>query len=86
MKTLAEKHAAKEIEEQLNSILTDNNKKLGLLLNERFINIPAKIADPLMDSLQNEVDRIAKKNPSYNFDYLLMICKTYKQLNKEKKG
>ncbi|GLV44470.1 uncharacterized protein CBL_10274 [Carabus blaptoides fortunei] len=85
LKTLAQKHASKEIEEQLNSILTNDNKKLGLLLNERFINIPAKIADPLMDSLQNEIERIAKKNPSYNFDYFLMICKTYKQLNKEKK-
>lgn len=48
-------------------------------MNERFVNIPAKIADPLLTSLQGEIHKISKKDPSYNFDYLIMICKTHKQ-------
>ncbi|XP_018327331.1 protein BCCIP homolog [Agrilus planipennis] len=52
--------------------------KVGLLLNERFINIPPKVADPLLSSLEKELKSVSKKDSSYNFDYLIAVCKTYK--------
>lgn len=77
MEELAKKHADKPVQDKCSSILDLNKNKVGLLLNERFINIPAKCANPLMTSLVGELDKKAKKNPAYNFDYFLMICKTH---------
>lgn len=51
---------------------------MGLLINERFVNIPLKISDPLLTSLNDELYNIKKKDKSYEFDYFLMVCKMYK--------
>lgn len=74
---LSKKHADSTTQNEINNIL-NSSKKLGLLLNERFVNIPAKISDPLFTSLASEIDRISKKDPSYKFDYYIMICKLHK--------
>lgn len=58
-------------------------KKLGLIINERFINIPPKIADPLFTSLLSEWNRVKEKNPAYAFDYMIMICKCYRPKGKK---
>lgn len=55
-----------------------NTDKIGLLINERFVNIPLKIADPLLTSLSNELANIKKKDKSYDFEYFLLISKMYK--------
>lgn len=73
---LAKEHATNEVQAEINKILSSS--KLGLLINERFINIPPKISDPLLTSLNDELHRIKKKDPSYDFDYLIMVCKKYK--------
>lgn len=85
LKELLEKYAEKAVQDKMNQIMSDENKRLGLLINERFLNIPAKIADPLMGSLQTEMDRFAKKDDSYRFDYLIMISKTHRCYGKDKK-
>ncbi|GJQ71675.1 hypothetical protein Trydic_g11370 [Trypoxylus dichotomus] len=73
---LCKKHADTEIQNKISTILSST--KLGLLVNERFVNIPAKISDPLLTSLVEEINRMKKKNPSYTFEYLIMICKLHK--------
>lgn len=55
-----------------------NTDRIGLLINERFVNIPIKISDPLLTSLGNELNNIKKKDKSYEFEYFMMICKMYK--------
>ncbi|KAK4875512.1 hypothetical protein RN001_011934 [Aquatica leii] len=60
------------------STILEGSNKLGLLINERFINLPPKISDPLFTSLQAEISRMEKRDPSYKFDYLVLICKIYK--------
>lgn len=77
MSELTEEHADKEIQAEINKILTSSSR-IGLLINERFINIPPKIADPLLTSLDGELERIRKKDAAYDFQYLIMVCKIYK--------
>ena len=36
---------------QLSSLLSDTSMSVGLLVNERFLNIPAEIAPPLLRGL-----------------------------------
>lgn len=73
---MCKKHAKKPVQDEIFKLL--NKSKVGLLINERIVNIPAKISDPLLTSLNDEITRMAKKNPSYDFDYYIMICKLHK--------
>lgn len=47
-----EKNASHIVTEQLEKIFNDNSKPVGLLLSERFINVPPQIALPLHKQLQ----------------------------------
>lgn len=57
------------------------SKNIGLLINERFINIPPQFAVPLHQSLRAEFEEtVASEDQSianaFKFDYLLIISKT----------
>lgn len=47
-----EKSSTHSMTEQLEQILSDTAKPVGLLLSERFINVPPQIALPLHKQLQ----------------------------------
>lgn len=47
-----EKNSTHAVTEQLEQILNDTSKPVGLLLSERFINVPPQIALPLHKQLQ----------------------------------
>lgn len=47
-----EKNSTGSAMEQLDQILNDTSKPVGLLLSERFINVPPQIALPLHKQLQ----------------------------------
>jgi len=71
---------------QFQDMIEDQNTELGFLLNERFINIPAKISVPLLESLSKEMKEAnEKKQLPFKFDKLMMICKINK-LKKAKKN
>ncbi|KAJ8917672.1 hypothetical protein NQ315_005119 [Exocentrus adspersus] len=74
LEDLSSKHASSETKDSIKKLLNDS--KLGFIINERFVNIPAKISAPMLSSLSDEIERIRKKDPSYNFDYYIMISKT----------
>ncbi|AWP17895.1 Protein BCCIP -like isoform 2 [Scophthalmus maximus] len=66
--------------EQLEQILGDTSKPVGLLLSERFINVPPQIALPLHKQLQEEIAEAQRTNkPNGRCHYCLMISKTYKE-------
>lgn len=73
----SKKYADKATQNAIAQILSQSNK-LGLLINERLINIPAKISDSMLGSLANEIERIGKRDKSYKFDYFVVICKTWR--------
>ncbi|KAL0964781.1 hypothetical protein UPYG_G00328850 [Umbra pygmaea] len=65
--------------EGLEKVLDDTTKPVGLLLSERFINVPPQIALPLHKQLQEEIVEVQRTNkPSGRCHYCLMISKTYK--------
>ncbi|XP_071947737.1 BRCA2 and CDKN1A-interacting protein-like [Antedon mediterranea] len=64
--------------DQLNSVLEGGKHSVGFLITERFINIPPQLALPLHKSLQKDLGLASQKSPKFNFDYYLMISKTFK--------
>ncbi|KAM9838093.1 protein BCCIP homolog [Aulostomus maculatus] len=78
-----EKNSAQGVFEQLEEILSDTSKPVGLLLSERFINVPPQIALPLHKQLQDEISEAQRTNkPSGRCHYCLMISKTCKEATK----
>jgi len=77
MQRLGKQNADAVTKAKIDKILF-NCKKIALLINERFVNLPAKVADPLLSSLQAELKRMTKRDASYNFEYYVAICKLYK--------
>ncbi|XP_020500383.2 protein BCCIP homolog [Labrus bergylta] len=78
-----EKNSTPSMTEQLEQILSDTSKPVGLLLSERFINVPPQIALPLHKQLQDEIAEAQRTNkPSGRCHYCLMISKTCKETSK----
>lgn len=75
--TLAEENADDRTKGLIKKILSDDSEHVGLVINERILNIPAAISVPLFSSLQNELEKAIKKNMPYRFQYLIWISKTY---------
>ncbi|KAL4708598.1 hypothetical protein ACJJTC_014206 [Scirpophaga incertulas] len=75
--TLAEENAIDSTKVLIKKILSDDSSHVGLVINERILNIPAAISAPLFSSLQTELEKAVKKNMPYTFQYLVWICKTY---------
>ncbi|KAM5140756.1 BRCA2 and CDKN1A-interacting protein [Mantella aurantiaca] len=69
--------------EQLDKVLNDNSKPVGLLLSERFINVPAQIALPMHQQLQKELAEAQRTNkPCGKCYYYLIISKTFMEAEK----
>nr|CAD7598402.1 unnamed protein product [Timema genevievae] len=49
---LCSEHATDQTNTLVRSLLGDDTRPVGLLINERFVNIPSQIAVPLLDSLR----------------------------------
>ncbi|KAG7264136.1 hypothetical protein CRUP_018678 [Coryphaenoides rupestris] len=78
-----EKNSSGAVTEQLEQILNDTAKSVGLLLSERFINVPPQIALPLHRQLQEEMVEAQRTNkPSGKCHYYLMVSKTCKEVTK----
>ncbi|XP_065827852.1 BRCA2 and CDKN1A-interacting protein-like [Oscarella lobularis] len=76
-----------EVHSKLTALLHGNDDgDTGLLLSERFLNIPPQIALPSYKNLLDDIDRA--KDASFNFRYFIIICKSYKEpdVRRPKKG
>ncbi|KAJ8264465.1 hypothetical protein GJAV_G00149480 [Gymnothorax javanicus] len=82
-----EKSCPHSVAQQLEKTLNDTSKPVGLLLSERFINVPPQIALPLHKQLQDEMAEAQRTNkPSGKCHYCLMICKTCTEAKKSNPG
>lgn len=77
MREKAKEHLDKTKQAELTALL-EGSSRIGLLVNERFLNIPARVADPLFSSLAAEIKRAEKRDPSYNFQQYIMVAKVHK--------
>lgn len=60
---------------------TLENENVGLLINERFVNIPAQISLPLFESLEAELKKAISKNKPFNFSSIILISKFYRKID-----
>ncbi|KAF6210043.1 hypothetical protein GE061_015799 [Apolygus lucorum] len=82
---LASEHASTEVASTVKAALDDPGKPLGLIINERYVNIPCQISVPLLDSLSKEITKAKEKSLPYDFSYYLFICKLHKTEKPSKK-
>ncbi|KAG7201208.1 hypothetical protein KM043_003995 [Ampulex compressa] len=83
LKQLASEHATDATNTMIKNVLENDSSALGLLINERFVNIPAQISVPLLENLICEVKRANSKNMPFDFSYYVLICKLYKMEDKK---
>lgn len=55
MLELSKQHGENNISDFINNLLNDNQKPVGLLINERYVNIPPPISVPLLQSIRYEL-------------------------------
>ncbi|XP_042141067.1 BRCA2 and CDKN1A-interacting protein isoform X2 [Peromyscus maniculatus bairdii] len=81
--SFCEKNCAKSMVEQLDKLLSDTSKPVGLLLSERFINVPPQIALPMHQQLQKELAEAQRANkPCGKCHFYLLISKTFVEAGK----
>ncbi|GAA6100563.1 protein BCCIP homolog [Tachysurus ichikawai] len=78
-----EKVCSAAVQEQFQQVIEDMSKNVGLLLSERFINVPPQIALPLYTQLLEEMSEAQRTNkPSGKCHYCLLISKTCQEAKK----
>ncbi|XP_006879930.1 PREDICTED: BRCA2 and CDKN1A-interacting protein [Elephantulus edwardii] len=78
-----EQNAEKSVVERLDRVLGDTSRPVGLLLSERFLNVPPQIALPMHQQLQKEVAEAHKTNkPCGKCYFYLLISKTFVEAGK----
>ncbi|NWV44829.1 BCCIP protein, partial [Daphoenositta chrysoptera] len=78
-----EQSCDQRVVEQLSKLLNDSTKPVGLILSERFINVPPQIALPMHQQLQKELTEAQRTNkPCGKCHYYLLISKTFTEATK----
>ncbi|XP_066046829.1 BRCA2 and CDKN1A-interacting protein isoform X1 [Chamaea fasciata] len=78
-----EQSCEQRVLEQLGQLLNDSTKPVGLILSERFINVPPQIALPMHQQLQKELTEAQRTNkPCGKCHYYLLISKTFTEATK----
>jgi len=75
---LLEQTAAGGDQQVLDYVTDLLNKQVGFLFNERYVNIPAQVTVPLLETLVTEMRKATDRNLPYNFSHYIMICKLSK--------
>ncbi|KAI9478585.1 MAG: p21-C-terminal region-binding protein-domain-containing protein [Benjaminiella poitrasii] len=60
--------------------LESEDKQVGWVVSERFINMPVEIMAPMYNMLQVEVNKAVQQKEPYKFEWYLFISKTYKEV------
>lgn len=83
-KYLLSKTANQEAMKQLSNLLSpDSNAQVGLILTERFINMPHQIVPPMYNMILEEMEWAVKDKEPYDFTHYLLISKTYTEVASE---
>ncbi|CAD1473260.1 unnamed protein product [Heterotrigona itama] len=81
LRQMANEHATDAANTMIKHVLENDTEVLGLLINERFVNIPAQISVPLLENLISDIKRANTRKVPFNFSYYVLICKLYKMEN-----
>lgn len=58
-----------------------SQSQVGLILTERFINMPAQLVPPMYNMLLEEMDWALEEKEPYQFSHYLIISKTYTEVD-----
>ncbi|KAK0183370.1 hypothetical protein PV327_001419 [Microctonus hyperodae] len=86
LKDLSSEYATDSVNGLIKNIIENDSAALGLIVNERFVNIPADISVPLLENLIADMKRAVSKKMSYDFQYYILIAKLYKPKTSTKKN
>ncbi|XP_075259515.1 protein BCCIP homolog isoform X2 [Convolutriloba macropyga] len=62
---------------EIQTVLNNSSKTVGLLITERFVNIPPLLAPPMLKCLSKEIESAKQKKMPYNFSHLILVSKSY---------
>jgi len=70
-------------ENQFNNILGDSktgdiSSDVGLIINERFVNLPSEASVPMLESLLGDMEKSTRKGMPYEFSHYIFISKMYR--------
>lgn len=77
--TKCDQFATPDVRDLFKSVLNDESKRAGFLINERFVNIPPQISVPLLENLNKEVNRAAVKQDKFSFTHYVMLVKLHRK-------
>jgi protein BCP1 len=73
-----EVEAMVKMTETMKNVLTEDDKQVALVLNERFINLPAGVAGPMLDNLYNDWLHGIKEESGLRASHVLYLTPTFK--------
>nr|CAG4642753.1 EOG090X0C3Y [Evadne anonyx] len=68
------------------SLFENPANEVGLLINERFINIPPQVSVPLLENLNGEIENANKEGKPFKFTHLILISKMHESVVKGPAG
>lgn len=69
--------SAKSFHSTLQSLFSQSDSHVGLVISERLINMPVEVVPPLYNMLKDEVKSLAAQGHPFAFSHLLFISRTY---------
>ncbi|KAF2861042.1 hypothetical protein K470DRAFT_257387 [Piedraia hortae CBS 480.64] len=67
----------------LEEVLENADARIGLVLGERFINMPHQVVPPMYDMLLEEIGWANGDGEEYDFTHYLVVSKTYTEVESE---
>ncbi|KAG0201506.1 Mss4p nuclear export [Mortierella sp. GBA30] len=72
---------SEKLHAKLKDLLSPGSRKeVGLILSERFINMPVETAPPMWRMMLEEVKWAIDEGLPFNFEYYLLLCPTYHEV------
>lgn len=68
---------AKTLHSALQSLFSQSDSHVGLVISERLINMPVEVIPPLYSMLKDEVKNLSSQGHPFAFSHLLFISRMY---------
>jgi len=83
---LKEKAKGSAAESSFNSVMdrSGSSSIVGLIINERFVNLPSEASVPMLESTVKDMETSFKNGMQYSFSHYIMISKMYRLIDPPK--
>ena len=81
MNYIQEKALKNSLPSNLTNLLTPGGQnQVGLILTERFVNMPPQVVSPMYTMLLEEISWAIQEKEPYNFSHYLILSKVYEEV------